>query len=210
MSPPTTRRVLATAASILAASALVAGSPEPSVPGVVDIARLARSVEAEADHVDALELAAWIKERKAGLRVIDVRPEADFEEYHIPSAEWISLSQLASTPFAPDETVVLYSDGGAHAAQGWVFLQLAGHRRAYFLRGGLLDWLEDVMNPRVAVGASDSATASYERASELSRYFGGQPVRETGGASGIPLPVTSPRDAGTVQSLIRKKKKRGC
>jgi rhodanese-related sulfurtransferase len=204
------RRLLAFAALVLGALALVTGSPEARGPGGVDIAGLAHSVETEADHVDALELATWIKERKDGLRVIDVRTQGAFDEYHIPSAEWIPLTKLASTRFAPNETVVLYSDGGAHAAQGWVFMQLAGHRRTYFIRGGLLDWFDDVMNPRLAVGASDSATRAYERASVLSRYFGGQPVRETGPASTVPMPAVEATDANIVQSLIRKRKKRGC
>ncbi len=206
----TARPVLATVALLLGVLALVAGSPEPRGSDRAQIARLARSVETEADHVDALELAAWIKDRKAGLRVIDVRADDAFNEYHIPGAERIPLSALASTTFGHDETVVLYSDGGAHAAQGWVFLQLAGHRNAFFLRGGLLDWLEDVMNPRLPAGASDSATTAYEQASVLSRYFGGQPLRETGSASGIPMPTVEATEATTVQSLIRKRKKRGC
>lgn len=205
-----THRILAITALVLGALALVAGTPEARGNGGVDVARLAHSVETEADHVDALELAAWIKDRKDGLRVIDVRTQDAFDEYHIPSAEWMPLSRLASTTFVPNETVVLYSDGGAHAAQGWVFMQLAGHRRTYFIRGGLLDWFDDVMNPRLAVGASDSATQAYERASVLSRYFGGQPVRETGPASAVPLPTVEATDANAVQSLIRKRKKRGC
>ncbi|MEP7347897.1 MAG: rhodanese-like domain-containing protein [Gemmatimonadaceae bacterium] len=207
------RPLLATVALVLGALALVAGSPEPrrGGNGSVDVARLARSVEAQADHVDALELAEWIKDRKSGLRVIDVRAEEAFNEYHIPSAEWIPLSTLAKTTFEPNETIVLYSDGGAHAAQGWVFLQLAGYHNAFFLRGGLLDWLEDVMNPKLVAGASDSATKEYEAASALSRYFGGQPLRETASASGIPMPtVETGGGATTVQSLIRKRKKRGC
>jgi 3-mercaptopyruvate sulfurtransferase SseA len=42
---------------------------------------------------------------------------------------------------------VLVSDGGAHAAQGWVFLRALGIAHVYFLRGGLGEWLDDVMNP---------------------------------------------------------------
>jgi rhodanese-related sulfurtransferase len=207
----TARRALLASAVVLAALALVAGSPEPrAAGGAVDVGRLARSVEAEADHVTALELAAWIRDRKPGLRVVDVRAKADYDEFHVPTAEWIPLDRLASTPFKPGETVVLYSDGGAHAAQGWVFLQLAGHPDTFFLRGGLLDWLEDVMSPTLAAGASDSARAAYEEAAELSRYFGGEPRRETGPASIIPLPSGPPSEANRVRALIGKRKKRGC
>jgi rhodanese-related sulfurtransferase len=112
-----------------------------------------------AKHVTALELARWIRDRKPGLRVIDLRPAADFETYHVPGAQRV----LAT--FQPDQTLVLISDGGAHAAQAWVFVRTMGHRNVYFLRGGINEWLDDVMNPN---GPSQEAAA-------LSRYFGGVP-----------------------------------
>jgi rhodanese-related sulfurtransferase len=110
-------------------------------------------------HVTALELARWIRDRKPGLRVIDLRPAADFETYHVPGAQRVPAT------FQPDETLVLISDGGAHAAQAWVFVRTMGHRNVYFLRGGINEWLDDVMNPN---GPSQEAAA-------LSRYFGGVP-----------------------------------
>jgi uncharacterized protein len=154
-----THRALALAALLLGALAPFAGSPYRERRGAMDVRQLAAQVAREEDHVTALELAAWIKDRKPGLRIIDVRAEQDFEEYHLPRAEWIPLETLLSTPFAKDETVVLVSDGGAHAAQAWVFLRALGHERVYFLRGGLGEWLDDVMNP--------------PKTTELSRYFGG-------------------------------------
>lgn len=167
-----THRVLAIVALLLGALAPFAGSPygvrRPQPPLSTGgsrsyrnpmIAELAAQVAREEDHVTALELAAWIKDRKAGLRVIDLRSEEAFEEYHLPSAEWMTFEQLLSTHFATDETVVLISDGGAHAAQGWVFLRALGHERVYFLRGGVGEWLDEVMNP--------------PKTTELSRYFGG-------------------------------------
>jgi rhodanese-related sulfurtransferase len=158
-----TYRVLAAAALLLGALAPFAGSPYQQPSNAIDVqqlaAQLAAEVSREEDHVTALELAAWIKDRKAGLRVIDLRASADFEEYHLPRAELMSFEQLLSARFASDETVVLISDGGAHAAQGWVFLRALGHEHVYFLRGGVGEWLDEVMNP--------------PRTTPLSRYFGG-------------------------------------
>ncbi|HEX8152686.1 MAG TPA: rhodanese-like domain-containing protein, partial [Thermoanaerobaculia bacterium] len=117
------------------------------------------------DHVDAIELARWIRQRKPGLRVIDLRDPDAFAEYHVPTARNVSLPLLVKTPFDRGETLVLISDGGAHAAQGWVFLRARGHQRVYFLRGGLEEWMSEVMNPAGARGEQ----------AELSRYFGGVP-----------------------------------
>ena len=154
-----THRVLAAAALLLGALAPFAGTPYRTERDAIDVRQLAAQVAAEEDHVTALELAAWIKDRKTGLRVIDLRPAADFDEYHLPRAEWMPLERLLSAHFTKDETVVLISDGGAHAAQGWVFLRALGHEQVYFLRGGVGEWLDEVMNP--------------PKTTELSRYYGG-------------------------------------
>ncbi|HEU4889456.1 MAG TPA: rhodanese-like domain-containing protein [Thermoanaerobaculia bacterium] len=154
-----THRILAVAALLLGVLAPFAGSPYRAQQQGIDVQELAAQVAREEDHVTALELAAWIKDRKPRLRVIDLRSEEEFDEYHVPRAELMSFEQLLSARFASDETIVLISDGGAHAAQAWVFLCALGHEHVYFLRGGLGEWLDDVMNP--------------PKTTELSRYFGG-------------------------------------
>ena len=129
----------------------------------------------EEDHVTAIELAEWIRDRKPGLRVIDIRPEAEFAAFHVPTATNVPIESLASERFAPADTVVLYSDASGHAAQAWVFLRALGHERVYFLRGGVADWVDDVLNPKRLSSASLDEIARFERIAALSRYFGGVP-----------------------------------
>jgi rhodanese-related sulfurtransferase len=186
-------RTLAAAAVVLGAFAPFAGSPYPAPQAGVDIRSLAAEVAKEEDHVTAIELAAWIQERKPGLRILDLRAPEAFDEYHLPHAEKLPLEELTAKRFAPEETLVLISDGGAHAAQAWVFLRALGNRHVYFLRGGLQEWLDDVMNPAIAADASPETKA---RISALSRYFGGVPH------AGTPEPAA----ANSVTALRR----RGC
>src|SRR5207237_129729 len=126
-----------------------------------------KAVAHEDDHITALELAQWIRDRKPGLRVLDLRTPAEFDEYHLPRAENVSIEALPSMPFRADETIVLISGGGGHAAQGWVFLQALGHRDVYFLRGGVEEWIDEMEHP------------STPKAAAISRYFGG--ARRRGG-----------------------------
>lgn len=127
------RRVLASLALLLGLGAAFAGAPRS-----IDVDALAKQVAREEDHVTATELAQWIKDRKPGLRIINVgRASA------LPHEETIPLESLTKTHFAPDETIVLVSDGGAHAAQAWVLLRILGHRNVYFLRGGVAEWNAD-------------------------------------------------------------------
>jgi rhodanese-related sulfurtransferase len=161
-------RGLALGALALGGFAAVAGSPRRGV---------AREVETEADHVTAIELARWIRDRKPDLRVVDLRDSIDFDQYHLPLAERIPLNRLVSTPFTQAESIVLYSGGGAHAAQGWVFLRARGLKQVFFLRGGAAEWLDDVMNPLLPASSTGAARAELDSIAALSRYFGGVPRR---------------------------------
>jgi rhodanese-related sulfurtransferase len=181
----------ASSPSVSSASNAVAVLSQPTT------ADLAHQIEREDDHVTALELAQWIRERKPGLRVLDIRSETEFDAYHIPSAERMPLGALATLKPSNGETLVLYSEGGAHAAQGWVLLRSNGHREVYFLRGGLLDWMEDVMSPALPTDTSRARIAA------LSRYFGGVPR-----VGAVPV-AGAPTTTGAAAAVARVRR-RGC
>jgi rhodanese-related sulfurtransferase len=174
-------RWLAGAAALAGALAPFAGSPyrRSTAPGhgSIDVAELARTVADQEDHVSAVELATWIRAGRPRLRIVDVRSADEFRAFHIPGAEHVPVDRLVHARFAADETIVLYSEVGIHGAQAWVFLRALGHRRAYFLRNGLHEWLDDVMSPTLAANAPAEAEAAFARVAELSRWFGGTPRR---------------------------------
>jgi rhodanese-related sulfurtransferase len=193
-------RRLGIAAFALGVAAPFAGDPQRSTTVQIDIDALAATVAREEDHVSALELAVWIRHRKSGLRVIDVRTRAEYETYAIPGAEHLPLTDIARSRYADGEVLVLYSEGGAHAAQAWVFLRAMGVRQVYFLRGGLQEWMEDVMHPLLAADASPEAVQAFAATAELSRYFGGSPGIAEGSATAgnsvagsAPVPVRTRR-----------------
>lgn len=159
----------------LGLAAPFAGSPYRGARGQLDLEAVARAIIDGSDHVSALQLAMWIRERRPGLRVIDVRAPAAFAEYAIPTAENVPVERLADASFDPNETIVLYSDEGAHAGQAWVMLRALGVANAVFIPGGLADWRDEVMYPVLAPDASVEQRAAFTAASEVSRYFGGAP-----------------------------------
>lgn len=198
-------------ALVLGLLAAWAGTPDRSRNARLDVQSLARAVEHEDDHVTALELAEWIRDRRPGLRVVDIRSSGEFEALHIPTAERIALTDLAKTPFRHDETIVLYSEGGAHAGQGWVFLRALGYTQVYFLRGGLREWLDDVMSPTFPIAADDSGRKIIAHNSDLSRYFGGSPRVGTVRMAESMIPIPAPRDsAGIARAKSRSVWGRGC
>jgi len=151
--------------------AVVAGSPTRATRGSVDVTELARIVEHEEDHVTAVELAKWIRDDKPRLRILDIRADSEFDEYHIPAATRVPLAEIARMPLDSAATYVLYSEGGTHAAQGWFLLRARGVKTVFFLRGGLYEWLEQVMAPRVA---STTPQAQRDSIRALTLWFGGK------------------------------------
>ena len=192
----TVHRALAAVALALAVAAVAAGSMHNASSANIDANALAHDIESEADHVTAMELAGWSRNRRTGLRVLDVRSDSEFAAYHIPSAERMPLTQLATLAPREGETLVLYSDGGAHAAQGWVLLRALGHTHVYFLRGGLLDWTDDVLS----LALPPAGTPGRDSLAELSRYFGGTP-RDA---------AAMVRESLSTAASVAKLRRRGC
>ena len=200
-------RYLAGLAIGLALLAAFVGSPRKQANARVDLDHLAKTVESDDDNVTAVELGDWIRNRRSSLRIVDVRDSVEFEDYHIPTAERIPLSDLTSTPFTKDETIVLYSGGDGRAAQGWVFLRAMGFTRVYFLKGGLYEWLDEVMNPAISPSASEHERAQFGKVSEISRYFGGAPVV---GERKSSRPSVQVRSKGSVRDAVSRIRGRGC
>ncbi len=136
---------------------------------------IAQEIVAEADHVDALDLAQWIRDGTPGLRVLDLREHLDTSTYLIPGAQPIALEDLDSLRVAHGDRLVLYSDGGAHAAQAWVLLRVRGIRDALVLKDGMAAWEDEVLSPMHPAVPDDTARARFAKARELALWFGGFP-----------------------------------
>ena len=109
---------LALLAIVLGIVALL-GEPQAGGSVRLNTQELAYIVEGKIDHVDVEELADWIVQGRSDYRLIDVRADEDYASYHIPTAENVRLVEFGDYPLYRNEKIVLYSDGGIHAAQAW-------------------------------------------------------------------------------------------
>lgn len=208
---------LAFLAVVLGAGALFANPYRG--PGVrLDTRELAQVVQTEVDHVSVDELAGWIVTGRADYRLIDLRDPRAFAEYHVPTAENVPVTELGPERLGRQEKLVLYSDGGIHAAQAWMLLRARGYNSVYTVRGGLEEWKDQVLFPTLAAEATPAERAAFERRAQLARFFGGTP-RQGGAASAaaepMPLPsapvvVAPPPAAAGGAPATRKGKKEGC
>ncbi len=204
----------------LAAGALALGaislfaSPYRGNLVAVDVKELADLVEQEKDHVLASDLAAWIVEGRSDYRLIDLRSEREYAEYHLPTAENLVLSALPDASISPSEKVVLYSDGGIHAYQAWMLMKAKGFRNIYTLKGGLDQWKDEILFPTLAENATAPERARFERTAALSRFFGGSLRTGDAPATAMKAPempkVEAPAAASGAASAKPKKKKEGC
>ena len=169
------------------------------------------------DHVTPGELAAWIVEGRTDYRLIDVRDEKAFAEYHIPGAQNVPLATVADGDLGRTDTIVLYGDGAVHAAQAWMVLKGKGYTRVYTLLEGLGAWRDEVLFPVMPRSPSPEEQARFERAAQVAKFFGGQPrTAAAPGAEPMALPAQAAMPAVPPPSLPAgasagpKKKREGC
>lgn len=190
-------------------------SPLESADVTLSTKELALIVESKADHITVDELADWIIKGKADYRLIDLNEEKVYNEYHIPGAENISITNLMDADILRNEKIVLYSDGGIHAAQAWFLLKAKKYKYVYTLLGGLDEWKDAVLYPVIPDSIPAGEEGKYYLLKERSVFFGGMPVTsgntESTVKSAPPLPKL-PVPSATVPggNAPKKKKKEGC
>ncbi|RMH70670.1 MAG: rhodanese-like domain-containing protein [Gemmatimonadetes bacterium] len=202
--------IMALALGVLA----IFGQPYSGNTVVLNTKELAVIVDNAIDHVTVEDLADWIIQGKRDFRLLDVRDDSQFQEYHIPLAECAPLSILPDYPIDRNEKIILYSDGGIHAAQAWMLLKAKGYRHTYMLLGGLDEWKDTILFPVIPANISPEEEAKYAKLKAVSKFFGGSP--QTGEGT-VETPEMAPTPMPQVEmpsqtTPVRKKKarKEGC
>ncbi len=216
----TLRRSLAAAVLVLGALAM-AGDPVRGHVVTIDTKELAVIVGGEVDHVTPAELADWIVRGASDYRLVDLRTEAEYVKYHIPTAENVPLAQLPDGGLARNEKIVLYSEGGLLSAQAWMLLRAQGYKGVTTLRDGLDGWRDPVVFPVAPATPGPREAAACVRAAQVPRFCGGQPRAATAGGAGeapvlaAPAPVAPSAVAPSSPARrsgpsATRKKKEGC
>ena len=173
-------RFLGLVAVLLGALALGAQVYPDRTVTVHETELLTATARAE-DHVPPVELASWIVEGRADYRLIDLRDQAAFAEYHVPTSENVPLTALPDYGLLRNEKIVLYADGDLPAAQAWLLLRGRGYKGVYTLRGGLTGWKDQVLFPVMPESPGPEEQARFNEAAHVAKYFGGQPRAASGG-----------------------------
>jgi rhodanese-related sulfurtransferase len=160
------------ALAIVAAFAAVAA-------GVVDRGSIDGRRRGEAtppiEFISAPDLAQRIMRGDRDLRVFDLRTPEAFTQFHVPGARHATAATLSNETLTPQSDVVLYGDARATIVEALTQLRKRDRHDVLVLREGLYEWLSRVQEPRLATAPTPEERAEFERAAEMSRFFGGVP-----------------------------------
>ena len=146
------------------------------------------------DHVEPEELADRLMAGEPGLVVVDVRPAAEFNTFHIRGAINIQLDQLAVElqPYMNKGMVVLYSNGMTHPAQARDSLQRQGFGNIFMLTDGLTGFRERCLKP-VSLRTEPLAPEHAARVNAWRAFFTTQVSTQKTGTSAAPSIPSVPR-----------------
>jgi rhodanese-related sulfurtransferase len=191
----------------------------PSRLVTVHAKELLTGIERREDHVTPQELAAWIVEGRSDYRLVDIRDETAFAEYHIPGAENVPLATVADGALSRADRIVLYGEGGIHTAQAFMVLKGLGYPRVYTLLEGIEAWKDEVLFPVMPRSPDPEQQVLFARAAEVAKYFGGQPRAAAAAGAAVPLALPTQAAAAAVAPPPTlpggarggpKKKREGC
>lgn len=122
--------------------------------------------------IHVIALAKGVKQRE-NLYLVDLRDSAQFKEFHLPTALNISPDRFSFSDVPDEKTVVFYSGDDWLSRQLWNSLEDSLKERSFILYGGVYDWYDRILYPKLPIkpNAKDSALA--EQVHALTGFYGG-------------------------------------
>ena len=156
---------------------------------------LLATIEEGHDHIDPEELADRIMAGAEGLVLVDIRPAAEYEAFHIRGAINVPLADLATSLIAhQNQTIVLYSTGMTHPAQARDALTRLGFENVYMLTDGLQGFVEQCLKP-VSLRNEPLPAQAAAKVQAWRAYFTAPQPTTASAATAQATPKAAPRPA---------------
>ncbi len=198
-------------AVVLGVIAIFLGDPYNKAVTKVNLKNIASASLESSAVISPEELADWIIKGKVDYRLIDLRPEDEYNEYNIPSSENISPIKILESDLMRNEKIILYSNDNIAAAKVWFILKAKDYKSVYILKGGMNAWKNEILFPGLPADATPEQKAEFDKIAAVSKFFGGQPRSSTSiNVTKVSLPKIKAPKKVTVKRAKRKKKREGC
>jgi sulfur-carrier protein adenylyltransferase/sulfurtransferase len=158
-------------------------------------------------------VADMLVKKDPSLQLIDVRSQAEFDQFHLPGAVNVPLDNILSEENSAlfDQDVkmnVLYANGTTAASEAWMLLRQQGYKSLYVMQGGMNYWAETIMNPaQPSASAPDDELAKYDFRKAAGGVLGGGGTTAPA-AAGVSAPAPSAPKAGAAPK--KKRAAGGC
>lgn len=200
-------------ALVLGIVAVLIGNPAESKKISADADEIS-SLGNKSDLIRPADVADWIIQGKIDYLLVDIRPQEEYDKYHIPGALCMGMKSLEKAELPRNEKIILYSEDDATTAQAWLILKGMKYSEVFRLDGGLNAWNEKVMNPDISSQAAMDEQSAFEKTKVIARYFGGKPTMDgkeiSDSLSSVEIAKPVQVAAPAVQTTKKKMKKEGC
>jgi rhodanese-related sulfurtransferase len=192
--------------------AIFGGNPQSKSRMVVDTKELAAQMTSKSNYISVFNLADKIIKAEADFRLIDMRNEANYNEYNIPGSENILISDFNESDMPRNEKYYLISDSDILTGQAWSLLKTRGYTAVYVIEGGLNEWKKSILFPALPANADAKQKAKFDKMVEVCKFFGGQPQTGVENASeNVNISMPKPSSSQPVKvKKTGKGKKEGC
>lgn len=128
------------------------------------------NVNRQPNFIGVVELAEKIKNRE-NIVVIDLRDLASYDEFHLPTAQHIPFEKFTLDNL--NVTTVFYSGDDLLSRRLWDSLPDSMRTRSMILYGGVRDWYDRLLYPKLPFGKEVKDKALFERVHSLCQFYGG-------------------------------------
>ncbi|MFC2131741.1 rhodanese-like domain-containing protein [Bacteroidota bacterium] len=203
---------LAFFAFILGVIAIFGGNPQTNSKVAIDTEDLAIQIENKDNRITVADLSDWIIKEKLDFRLIDIRDVEKYNEYHIPLAENMAVTDFNTEEMPRNSKYLLISDSDVISGQAWFLLKARGYKGVYIVCGGMDEWKNTILFPKLLADATTDDIAEFEKIKQVSLFFGGSPQEGVSTASDDQIKLDLPK-LQQVQVKVKRKKilqKEGC
>mgnify|MGYP001766734179 CR=1 FL=1 len=199
------------AAVLIPLGVIIAAIPDDKVnTGNVNPSAILAEMKDGSHLITTDVVADMMVQKDPTLQLIDVRPQTEYEQYHLPGAINVPIDNILadenSAWFDQEAKMnVLIANGTTLASQAWMLLRQKRYGNIFVMQGGMNYWAETIMNPTSPGEAvPDDELARYDFRKAASGVLGGG-----GAAAPLTNSVAAPAPAAPKTGAPKKKRASG-